>query len=99
MMERVVPMGSSFLGWGTMAMRPTAFLYLQWLPFWETNWKPCSSRTRMTSPEPRRLGVHQLLADGCVSNRRVSVGAFAIEVEFDCLFEVGDRLFPRGAET
>ena len=35
MMERVVPMGSSFFGSGTMAMRPVACLYLAWLPFRE----------------------------------------------------------------
>lgn len=36
MMERVVPMGSSFFGCGTMALRPAALRYLVWLPFCET---------------------------------------------------------------
>ncbi len=28
MIERVVPIGSSFFGWGTMTMRPAAFRHL-----------------------------------------------------------------------
>jgi hypothetical protein len=44
MMERVVPMGSSFFGCGTMAMRPETFLYLAWLPRYATTPWPCMTK-------------------------------------------------------
>ena len=55
MMERVVPMGSSYFGCGTMAMRPAAFLYLAWLPRWVTKPKPCYWSTRMTTRSSMRV--------------------------------------------
>lgn len=67
-MERVVPMGSSFFGWGTMVMRPAAFLYFAWLPRWVTYENPCSSSTRMTSLEPRRLGMNEFLPHAGVTH-------------------------------
>ena len=32
--------GQFLFGWGTMAIRPAAFLYLAWLPRWVTNENP-----------------------------------------------------------
>src|SRR5690242_3659106 len=99
MMERVVPMGSSFFGWGTMALRPVALRYLVWLPFWETKTKPCCSSTRMTSADPSRLGIHQLLPHVEVGHEGVGGIGFAFEVKFDSFFQVGHGLFAGGTET
>ena len=99
MMERVVPMGSSFFGWGTMAMRPAAFLYLAWLPFCVANKKPCCWSTRMTSAEPSRSGVHHLQADADVRDSGERRRCFTLEVKFDGLLEVGESLFAGGPEA
>src|ERR1041384_1137687 len=87
-MERVVPMGRSFFGCGTMALRPAVLRYLARLLFCETKAKPCCSSTRMISPEPRRLGIHQLLTHVEVADRSVGRVGFALEVEFNGLLEI-----------
>src|SRR5436190_327161 len=99
MIERVVPMGSSFFGWGTMAMRPVAFLYLQWLPRCTTKWKPCCSSMRMTSDEPRRLGIDQLLANGNIADRRICGVGFAFKVEFHSFLQAIHRFLTSRSET
>lgn len=65
-----------------MAIRPAAFLYLAWLPFWEARKNPCAWSTRMTSEDPSRLGIHHLLADGYVADRSVGVAGLALKVKF-----------------
>src|SRR5690349_15557887 len=99
MMERVVPMGSSFFGWGTMALRPVALRYLVWLPFWETKTKPCRSSTRMTSPDPSRLGIHHLLPHIEVGHGRVGRSRFALKIKFDGFLQVGHGFLTRCAEA
>jgi hypothetical protein len=91
--------GSSFLGCGTMAIRPAAFLYLAWLPRWVTKKKPRSWSTRMTSVEPSRLGIHQLLADANVRDSDEQWRGFALKVKLNGLLEVCDGFLARGAET
>ncbi len=53
----------------------------------------------MTSSEPRRLGIHPLLPDADVRNGRERESRFTIEIKFDRLLEIGDRLFLRRAEA
>src|ERR1043166_1884149 len=99
MMERVVPIGSTFLGCGTMAMRPAAFLYLAWLPFWVAKEKPCCWSTRMTSEEPSRLGIHQFLPKRDFTDRGIGVAGLALEIELHRLFQIGHGLIPSSAEA
>src|SRR5208283_1003145 len=98
-MERVVPMGNSFLGWGTMAIRPVAFLYLAWLPRWVMNENPCSSSTRMTSLEPRRLGMNEFLPHAGFTHGRKGAGSPAFKIKFNRLLQIGHGFLPRGSKT
>ena len=68
-------------------------------PFWETKTKPCCWSTRMTSPEPSRLGIHRLLTHIEVADRREEGIWFALEIEFNGLLEIGNGFFAGFAET
>ena len=98
-MGRVVPMGNSFFGWGTMAIRPVAFLYLAWLPRWVTNENPCSCNTRMTSLEPRRLGLNEFLPHARFTHERKVAGGLALKIKFNRLLQIGHGFLPRGPEA
>ena len=98
-MERVVPMGRSFFGWGTMTIRPAAFLYLAWLQRWVANENPCACNTRMTALEPRRLGMDGLLPHAGFAHRRKDTGRLTLKIKFHRLFQICHGFFPRGSET
>src|SRR5579859_1359199 len=80
-------------------MRPAAFLYLAWLPRWVTNENPCSSSTRMTSLDPRRLGMNEFLPYAGITHRRKGTGSLTFKVKFDRLLQIGHGFLPRGSEA
>src|SRR5260221_14514236 len=82
-----------------MAMRPAAFLYLAWLPFWEAKKKPCSWSARMTSEELSRLGIDHFLADGDFTDWRVGVARLALEVKLHCFLQISDCLLAGTPKT
>ena len=53
----------------------------------------------MTSPEPSRLGIHQLLTHVEVGDEGVGGIGFALEMEFDGFLQVGHRFLAGVAET
>src|SRR5947208_1592367 len=65
----------------------------------DTKKKPCCWRTRMTSVEPSRLGIHHLLANRNFADRSIVAAGLAFKVEFDRLFQIGHGLVPGTAEA
>lgn len=53
----------------------------------------------MTSPDPSRLGIHQLLPHVEVGHERKGGLGFTLEVKFDGFLEVGHGFLTSGAET
>jgi len=82
MMERKVPIGISFLGWGTITVL-LALRYFVWLPFLETNTKPFFSRILMIYFEAYKSDIDKCFSyHGFVDNRKSS-GLFVIlKIEF-----------------
>ena len=83
MIERVVPIGISFRGCGTIATRPAEFRNLQWLPFCATKANPCASRIRMMSVEPSRLGMNERFTDDSVAYRREVTLRGAVKIKLN----------------
>ena len=53
----------------------------------------------MTSPDPNRLGIHQLLPYVEVGDERIGGVGFALEVELDGFLQIGHRFLAGRAET
>jgi len=99
MMDRVVPIGISFRGCGTIATRPEGLRNLQWLPFCDTKANPCASRIRMISSEPSRLGMNERFSDDGIAYRREIASGCTLEIKLYGLAQIRNGFLTRCAEA